>query len=596
MTVQKGKPNSRLRDERIRRHWSQQELADMVGATLNTVSRWERGLTDCSPYFRSKLCDVFGKTASQLWLIPDPNEEEAHPALYDPVLPAGRKLVGRDDVLKQLKDELHCTQEGSTCALVGMPGVGKSAIALAFAHDTGVRECFYEGILWADVSAQPNILNILSRWGALLGAEPSANSDLTIRDAWLLGLRMAVGTRRMLFIIDNVWRLEDAMVLTHVGGPYCTYLVTTRFTNIALHAAGEHMITVPELTEEQGLQLLEKLAPTAVKEERERSLQLVQSVGGLPLALVLIGQYLRLEAHNHQSRRLQLALMLLCHPEQRLRLEQPMMTLAHSTIYSTLSLQATIALSDRHVSIQAQNALRLLSVFPAKPSTFLESSALAITGTPVEVFDQLCDAGLLECRGLDRYSLHPCIADYASLHIEKHLVEQSFTIYFAGLLDTVETDREWIHVFEQEQANLFAALVFASKHRMNAEQEKLITAFLRFRDSRELENHVGAVLRSIPPGLRMSENFAALAQLLDQLEKSEWMQHWSCSCQASACDRAPMIVDRSYLITVNGAREYDKTFRVSQAIPESSWDCPGPCSGTGPGQSLFARPDGNDCG
>src|SRR5450631_4251258 len=94
MTFQRGKPNLRLRDERVRRHWSQQELADMIGATLNTVSRWERGLTDCSPYFRNKLAELFGKSASQLWLIPDPDEEGTHLALYDPVLPAARKLVG----------------------------------------------------------------------------------------------------------------------------------------------------------------------------------------------------------------------------------------------------------------------------------------------------------------------------------------------------------------------------------------------------------------------------------------------------------------------------------------------------------------------
>jgi transcriptional regulator with XRE-family HTH domain len=553
MTVQKGKPNLRLRDERIRRHWSQQELADMIGATLNTVSRWERGLTDCSPYFRNKLCEVFGKSASQLWLTPNLDEEEDHPELYDPILPASRKLVGREELLSRLKSELYSTQEGRTFALVGMPGAGKSAIALAFAHDAEVREYFYEGILWVDAGSQPNILNILSRWGALLGAEPSANSDLTVRDAWLLGLRMAIGTRRMLFIIDNVWCLEDAMVLMHVGGPYCTYFVTTRFTNIALYAAGERMIAVPELAEEQGLQLLERIAPTVVEEERERSLQLVQCVGGLPLALVLIGQYLRLEAHNRQSRRLHLALGLLCHPEKRLQLEQPMMPLAYSTVYSTLSLDAAIALSDRHLSAQAQNALRSLSVFPAKPGTFSEHAALVITGAPVEVFDQLCDAGLLECRGLDRYSLHPCIIDYASSHTDKNMAEQNFTDYFVALLDTVEAEQDWVQILAPEQANLFAALVFAFKHRMGTEQEKLITALLRFKDSSELNKLIGAALKSMSSDLRTSEDFDALAEVLYHLEKPEWIQHQACGCQAVPCEQTYIIVNKSRLIKANGS-------------------------------------------
>jgi transcriptional regulator with XRE-family HTH domain len=591
MTVRKGKPNLRLRDERIRRHWSQQELADMIGATLNTVSRWERGLTDCSPYFRNKICELFGKSASQLWLVPDLAEEEIHAALSDPVLPAARKLIGRDELLSRLKSELHNTQEGRTFALVGMPGVGKSAIALTFAHDAEVRECFYEGILWVDAGPQPNILSILSRWGTLLGAEPSANSDLTERDAWLLGLRMAIGTRRMLFIIDNLWRLEDAMVLMHVGGLYCTYLVTTRFTNIALYAAGERMIMVPELPEEHGLQLLRGIAPTAVKAEQERLRQLVQYVGGLPLALVLIGQYLRLEAHNCQARRLHLALDMLGHAEKRLQLEQPLMTLAHSNVYSTLSLQTAIALSDQHLSKQAQDALRQLTIFPAKPSTFSEQAAQAITGAPVEVFDQLSDAGLLECGGEDRYSLHPCIVDYASLHIahaDRQIAEQHFTDYFVELLHTNPGE---LRTFEREQINLLAALFFACKHRMSVEREKLVTALLILKNSYEFDELIGVATLSISSGLKTPEDFDALAKALHCLEKLAWFQH-----AANPYEQAYVIANKPSLINANGARKHDETFVVSQTISEFTPGCSGAGSGTSHVQPLFARSNGNDCG
>src|SRR5947199_6746746 len=131
----------------------------MIGATLNTVSRWERGLTDCSPYFRNKLCDLFGKDARQLCLVPDLDEEDAHPTLYDPALPAVRKLIGREDLLNELKWELCATQEGNTFALTGMPGAGKSALAIALAHDAEIRERFYDGILWVDAGPQPKILS-----------------------------------------------------------------------------------------------------------------------------------------------------------------------------------------------------------------------------------------------------------------------------------------------------------------------------------------------------------------------------------------------------------------------------------------------------
>lgn len=46
--------------------WSQQELADALGTTQNTVSRWELGKTTPSPYFTKKMCEIFDKTPQDL--------------------------------------------------------------------------------------------------------------------------------------------------------------------------------------------------------------------------------------------------------------------------------------------------------------------------------------------------------------------------------------------------------------------------------------------------------------------------------------------------------------------------------------------------
>ena len=58
----------RLSTERLRRHWSQLEVADHIGTTPGNVSRWERGITSPGPYFRTKLCALFGMSAHELGL------------------------------------------------------------------------------------------------------------------------------------------------------------------------------------------------------------------------------------------------------------------------------------------------------------------------------------------------------------------------------------------------------------------------------------------------------------------------------------------------------------------------------------------------
>ncbi len=67
-TTVKVPSRQRLSAERIRRRLSQLEVADQLGTTPGNVSRWERGITSPGPYFRSKLCELFGSSAQELGL------------------------------------------------------------------------------------------------------------------------------------------------------------------------------------------------------------------------------------------------------------------------------------------------------------------------------------------------------------------------------------------------------------------------------------------------------------------------------------------------------------------------------------------------
>jgi transcriptional regulator with XRE-family HTH domain len=73
-TTVKVPPRQQLTAERTRRGWTQLEVVDQLGTTPGNVSRWERGITSPSPYFRCKLSELFGMSAQELGLVWDASE------------------------------------------------------------------------------------------------------------------------------------------------------------------------------------------------------------------------------------------------------------------------------------------------------------------------------------------------------------------------------------------------------------------------------------------------------------------------------------------------------------------------------------------
>jgi transcriptional regulator with XRE-family HTH domain len=62
-------PNRQLRAARKERGWTQQQVADRIGAPLSlNVSRWENGTAFPSAYYIERLCQLFGKSVRELGL------------------------------------------------------------------------------------------------------------------------------------------------------------------------------------------------------------------------------------------------------------------------------------------------------------------------------------------------------------------------------------------------------------------------------------------------------------------------------------------------------------------------------------------------
>jgi tetratricopeptide (TPR) repeat protein/transcriptional regulator with XRE-family HTH domain len=520
-------PNTLLLRERLRRGWTQQELADNLGTTPLSISRWERGEILPSPYFRMKLGSLYGKSERELGFaaghVPTPLLPQEGQGVYDPAIPLPitepTHLVGRDGLLDQIKSRLREGGPPNLVALDGLPGVGKTTLAVALAHDPAVRAAFPDGILWAGLGPDPNLGGTLSRWGILLGLAQVEMSALSGLDAWQLALKGAIGQRRLLLVLDDAWRPEDALAL-RIGGPNAAYLLTSRFPEVATVFARTGVLRVEELPEEEGLALLVTLAPAFVSFDRQAAVELVRAAGGLPLALSLMGNYLRVQAQSGQARRIAAAARRLREDAERFALTQPQAafeTRPSLPAGASLSLQSVIGASVEVLPPPTQTVLQALSVFPPKPNTFSEEAAIAVSGATVEALDRLTDTGLLDVRGPERYALHQTIADYARLHREEEFARQAerrLVAYYLQFLEERAADHEAVG---RDSANIFAALAAAAALDLRAELVQLATAFFPYLDTRGLYEAALAQLTRAESAARGLEDPSLLVRVLLQL-------------------------------------------------------------------------------
>ncbi len=361
-------------------------------------------------------------------------------------------LVGRDALLAEIKSWLLKVHAVALGAFHGLPGVGKTALAIELAHDPEIQARFSDGILWVGLGRQPDVLASLVGWALALNVPPEKIARCTHLAEYARLIHTVIGLRHMLLIIDDAWQLDDALAFK-VGGPNCAYLITTRLAGIAMDFAGERTAAVRELSIADGLSLLAQLVPQVVEAEPEEALALVRAVGCLPLALILMGGYLRRQSVSGQGRRLQQALARLREAESRLKLTQPISPLEQQNSVSAewLSLQASISITERVLDSVTRQALRDLALFPPKPNTFSEEAALLVAAVPTLVLDTLVDYGLVEHVGKGRYSLHQTIADYAQLQSINLMAARRLINYFAQYIADHSTnykqlDREFNNI------------------------------------------------------------------------------------------------------------------------------------------------------
>ncbi|MCA2718489.1 NB-ARC domain-containing protein, partial [Microcystis sp. M169S2] len=194
-------------------------------------------------------------------------------------------FVERPEVSIELKKLLlsETTEKTGTLvisAIYGLGGIGKSTLAAALAQEKEVQAYFPDGIFWATLGQQPDILSFLHGWIQALG---DYNFKPTGIDAASLHLRTLLADKKALLVVDDLWNVEDIEPF-RVAVNQCKLLVTTR--EVPVKGAIRYDLDV--MTESQSLALLTGYLKQELNlPDQKQAKILAKIVGYLPLALEL---------------------------------------------------------------------------------------------------------------------------------------------------------------------------------------------------------------------------------------------------------------------------------------------------------------------
>lgn len=401
-------------------------LSDVLMGEFNTLSidRVERATSTYVAILTEELAMLdpeFREKVSFLTTFREPekviNTESKGSYQIPPLPPQG--VFGREDAINKVANLLelndHAIQNISPFALRGMGGIGKTTLAIAFAHKYAAK--FEDGVLWTSLGPKPTPRLLLDAWGRSLGLDLLPERD---EAACQNRLRQFLHDKHVLVIIDDVWDTIQGRYFL-IGGPYCRTIITTRELPIANDlATRERVLRVDVLNPEAALALLQKLAPETVLVDRGISIRLCERLEFLPLAITLAGRMLANEADVPQRMQRLLGELIerrdsrlqLLQAEGRPGLEEE----------KPVSLQAILGMSVDRLDRTDQERFAMLSIFGGEPLTWELNAVSAVWETPMEETEatiaRFIQRGLVEPRD-GRYWMHALLADYAGELIEQ---------------------------------------------------------------------------------------------------------------------------------------------------------------------------------
>jgi tetratricopeptide (TPR) repeat protein/DNA-binding XRE family transcriptional regulator len=298
MSITRKRTNGqRLRQERERLHWSQEQLAEKIGTTTLSINRWEHDKAVPRPFYRAELCRVFNMSAQDFFYGDEDTQEETSdlPVLWN--VPHLRNLyfTGREEILAYLHEALSTRKTVALTqpqAISGLGGIGKTQTAVEYAYRYGAE---YSAVLWARADFHRSLISDFVTIASLLDLPEHREADqqrvVEAVKRWLQGQRY------WLLILDNADDLEMVSdFLPARGGGHI--LLTSRSQATGPNIKGIELVKMER--DEGALLLLRRaklLAEDALLEystakDRREAETIVEILDGLPLALDQAAAYI----------------------------------------------------------------------------------------------------------------------------------------------------------------------------------------------------------------------------------------------------------------------------------------------------------------
>ncbi|MFJ7217360.1 BTAD domain-containing putative transcriptional regulator [Amycolatopsis sp. NPDC098790] len=442
--------------------------------------------------------EVYGRVhrmfADELGVEPGPRLRAAHRAILTapdepPVaepLPAVCQLpadlpsfAGRTSDLAKLDGLLGAPPGHRTLAIVGPGGIGKTALAVHWAHRMTAR--FPDGQLFVDLrgyaSASP-----LSKTQALtlclraLGV--SASQVPVTLDEQVVLYRTLLAGRRVLVVLDNAADADQVRPLLPPN-PGCAALVTSRGDLRGLTVLNDaRVLALDVLTTSDTRTLLTDLLGAELVDAEPRAVdELADLCGHLPLALRIAAANLVGGRHSAIG---DYVAALRADPLAELAIEGD----------PDVAVRATFHLSYRALDEPARRVFRLLSRIPGPDFDVTAAEVLAGAGTR-RCLDRLVAASLLTRRSATRFQFHDLLREYAADRARADELTAADARLYDHYLDTAAAATQRLHP-------LFRRILATAKPEASFEDDEPAMRWL----DEERANLVAAAERAaLVPGL-----------------------------------------------------------------------------------------------